>query len=146
MRLKDKVIIVTGSANGIGFATAKKIAAEGGVAVICDLKLDEASNARDEIIAAVGQAEAFEVNVTQRESIDNMVAKLVADYGRIDGLINNAGITQDARLIKMTEAQFDAVCSQPERCVQLHSGGGRGDVATGQWIHSEHLEHHRCVR
>ena len=109
MRLKDKVIIVTGSAGGIGYATAEKIAAEGGLAVICDLSLADAQNARDKILALGGKAEAFAVDVTQRATVDAMVSQLLVEHRRIDGLINNAGITQDARLVKMTEAQFDNV-------------------------------------
>ena len=104
-RLKDKIAIITGAAKGIGFATAKRFAEEGAKVMIADIRL-EAVNAA---AAQIPNAEAFVVNVTDRASIQTAVDRILERHGRIDILINNAGITQDARLIKMTEAQFDAV-------------------------------------
>ena len=104
-RLKDKIAIITGAAKGIGFATAKRFAEEGAKVMIADISL-EAVNAA---AAQIPNAEAFVVNVTDRASIQAAVDRILERHGRIDILINNAGITQDARLIKMTEAQFDAV-------------------------------------
>ena len=109
MRLKDKVSIITGAAQGIGLATALKFAHEGAIVVVCDLRqagVDEAVAAcQREGARAVGHV----VNVTDRASVDAMVAAVRAQFGRIDVLVNNAGITQDARLQKMSLAQFDAV-------------------------------------
>jgi 3-oxoacyl-[acyl-carrier protein] reductase len=99
MKLKDKVCIVTGAAQGIGAATAKRFADEGAIVIACDRRAD----------AIEGAAEVFEVDVTRREQVDAMVAAVKAKYGRIDVLVNNAGITKDARLVKMTLQQFDAV-------------------------------------
>lgn len=104
-RLKDKIAIITGAAKGIGFATAKRFAEEGAKVMIADISL-EAVNAA---AAQIPNAEAFVVNVTDRASIQTAVDRILERHRRIDILINNAGITQDARLIKMTEAQFDAV-------------------------------------
>jgi len=104
-RLKDKIAIITGAAKGIGFATAKRFAEEGAKVMIAVISL-EAVNAA---AAQIPNAEAFVVNVTDRASIQTAVDRILERHGRIDILINNAGITQDARLIKMTEAQFDAV-------------------------------------
>jgi len=104
-RLKDKIAIITGAAKGIGFATAKRFAEEGAKVMIADISL-EAVNAA---AAQIPNAEEFVVNVTDRASIQAAVDRILERHGRIDILINNAGITQDARLIKMTEAQFDAV-------------------------------------
>jgi 3-oxoacyl-[acyl-carrier protein] reductase len=95
MRLKDKICIVTGGAQGIGLATALKFAREGAVVAAC-----RAEGAR---------AEGFLVDVTDRAQVDAMVSAVKAQFGRIDVLVNNAGITKDARLQKMTLAQFDAV-------------------------------------
>ncbi len=108
-RLKDKVSIITGSANGIGLATAIKFANEGAVSIICDMNLDQVNAAVEQIKSAGGQAAGYVMNVTDRVNIDAVVADVIAKYGRIDVLINNAGITKDARLVKMTEQQFDAV-------------------------------------
>ena len=105
MRLKDKVAIITGAAKGIGFATAKRFAQEGAKVMIADIN-PAAVNAAVELIPG---SESYVMNVTDRASIEAAVDQIMQRHGRIDILINNAGITQDARLIKMTEAQFDSV-------------------------------------
>ena len=105
MRLKDKVAIVTGAAKGIGFATAKRFAQEGAKVMIADVNSDAVKAAMD----LIPGSEAYVVNVTDRASIEAAVDQIIQRHGRIDILINNAGITQDARLVKMTEAQFDTV-------------------------------------
>ncbi len=105
MRLKDKVAIITGAAKGIGFATAKRFAQEGAKVMIADVN-PEAVKAAVDLIPG---SEAYVMNVTDRASIEAAVDQIMQRHGRIDILINNAGITQDARLVKMTEAQFDAV-------------------------------------
>ena len=104
-RLKDKVAIITGAAKGIGFSTAQRFAAEGAKVIITDMNFEAVKGAA----AQVPNAEAYVMNVTDRASIQAVVDQVMQKYGRIDILINNAGITQDARLIKMTEAQFDTV-------------------------------------
>jgi 3-oxoacyl-[acyl-carrier protein] reductase len=105
MRLKDKVAIITGAAKGIGFATAKRFAQEGAKVMIADIDPEAVKAAVDQVPGS----EAHVVNVTDRVSIQAAVDQIMQRHGRIDILINNAGITQDARLVKMTEAQFDAV-------------------------------------
>ena len=105
MRLKDKVAIITGAAKGIGFATAKRFAQEGAKVMIADVN-PEAVKAAVDLIPG---SEAFVVNVTDRASVEVAIDQIMQRHGRIDILINNAGITQDARLVKMTEAQFDTV-------------------------------------
>lgn len=109
MRLQNKVAIITGAANGIGLATAGKFASEGAVSIICDLDADQVEHAVQSVRTAGGRAEGYVVDVTDRATVDAMVADVMAKHGRIDILVNNAGITKDARLMKMTEAQFDAV-------------------------------------
>ena len=105
MRLKDKVAIITGAAKGIGFATAKRFAQEGAKVMIADVN-PEALKAATDLIPC---SEAYVMNVTDRASVEAAVDYIMQGHGRIDILINNAGITQDARLVKMTEAQFDTV-------------------------------------
>jgi 3-oxoacyl-[acyl-carrier protein] reductase len=109
VRLSDKVAIVTGSAQGIGLATALRLASEGARVVVSDLGGPRVQAAVAQIRAAGGQAMGCVVDVTDRAAIDVMVAEVKAAWGRIDILINNAGITKDARLAKMTSAQFDSV-------------------------------------
>ena len=109
MRLTDKVAIITGSAQGIGLATALRFAAEVARVVVSDIGQQRVDQAVAAIVAQGGQAIGAVVDVTDRMAIDAMVAKVKATWGRIDVLINNAGITKDARLAKMSSAQFDAV-------------------------------------
>jgi 3-oxoacyl-[acyl-carrier protein] reductase len=124
MRLKNKICIVTGAAQGIGAATVKKFADEGAIVIGCD-RLGQAVD---------GASQTFAVDVTQRAQVDAMVAAVLAKYGRIDVLVNNAGITKDARLVKMTLEQFDAVidvnlrgvfhCAQAVADTMVAQGGG----------------------
>ncbi len=109
MRLRGKVSIITGGAQGIGLATARKFAAEGAIVAVADVKREQVEQAVRELRGGGATAEGFVVDVTKREQIDAMVRQLKARFGRIDVLVNNAGITLDARLQKMTDAQFDAV-------------------------------------
>jgi 3-oxoacyl-[acyl-carrier protein] reductase len=109
MRLKDKVAIITGSARGIGQATALKFAAEGAKVVVCDLDRKAVDEVVAQIVGARGQAIGFTVNVTDKASIAAMVKGVTDQYGRIDVLVNNAGIVDDAMFRKMTDEQFERV-------------------------------------
>jgi 3-oxoacyl-[acyl-carrier protein] reductase len=104
-RLENKVAIVTGAAKGIGFATAQRFAEAGARVIVADINLAAVKS----VAAQIPHAEAYAMDVTDRASIQAVVDQVIQKHGRIDILINNAGITQDARLIKMTEAQFDTV-------------------------------------
>ena len=109
MRLKDKVAIITGSARGIGQATAVKFAAEGARVVVCDLDRKAVDEVVAQITASGGQAVGFTLNVTDKASIAAMVKGVTDKYGRVDVLVNNAGIVDDAMLRKMTDDQFERV-------------------------------------
>ena len=113
MRLKDKVCIITGGAQGIGLATAQRFLDEGAIVALCDLRQDAVEAALARLRATrsgrEGRVEGFAVDVTRRAQVDSMVARIKAGFGRIDALVNNAGITLDARLAKMTDDQFDQV-------------------------------------
>ena len=108
VRLKDKVAIITGAARGIGRETAVLFSREGAKVVICDV-VDSGQETADEIEAAGGEALFVRVDVTDRESCNRAVEQTVERFHRIDILINNAGIVRDARLVKMTEEDFDLV-------------------------------------
>ena len=97
--MKDKICIVTGAAQGIGAATVARLTEEGATVIGCDRRADCIS----------GAARRLAVDVTDRDQVDAMVATVLAEFGRVDVLVNNAGITKDARLVKMTLEQFDAV-------------------------------------
>ena len=134
MRLTDKICIVTGAAQGIGLATALKFAREGATVVVCDIHGEAVEQAVAQCEATGAKAEGHVVDVTRREQVDAMVRAVKDKHGRIDVLVNNAGITKDARLQKMTEAQFDAVidvnlrgvfhCAQAVADTMVAQGGG----------------------
>ena len=107
-RLQGKVAIITGAAQGIGFATARKFLAEGASVAVCDVRREGVDAAVD-ALSPLGDVEGHVVDVTKRDQVDAMVDAMKSRYGRIDVLVNNAGITLDARLQKMTDDQFDKV-------------------------------------
>ena len=108
-RLQNKVSLITGAAQGIGLATALKFAQEGAIVVVCDVRQSGVDEAVRQCEAQGAQATGFVMDVTQRPMVDAVVAQVRERFGRIDVLVNNAGITQDARLQKMTLEQFDRV-------------------------------------
>ena len=109
MRLQDKVAIITGSARGIGRATALAFADQGAQVVVCDLDVTGGEQTAADIRASGGRAIFVQVNVTERASVDALVSAAVARFGRIDVLVNNAGVIRDRSLLKMTEQDFDFV-------------------------------------
>ncbi len=118
MSNETRVAIITGAANGIGRATAEAFAAAGYHVVAWDLAKDAGAELVTAITSAGGSAEFAEVDVSSSESVEAAVAQIVAAHGRVDVLVNNAGILRDGQLVKvkggelvgkMTEAQFDAV-------------------------------------
>jgi 3-oxoacyl-[acyl-carrier protein] reductase len=112
-RLRDKVAIITGSASGIGAATATAFAREGARVVVCDVARDQGQQLAAQLNADYGadkQVAIFlPVDVTIPSSVDELIAQTVATFGRLDILVNNAGITRDAQLKNMSEEDFDLV-------------------------------------
>ena len=109
MRLLGKVSIITGAGQGIGRATALKFASEGAKVALCDINLDSIKQTMQEIEADGGEAACFHIDVTDKVSIAKMVEGVMIKWGRIDTLVNNAGIVQDAQFKKMTDEQFERV-------------------------------------
>lgn len=140
MRLQGKVTLITGGAAGIGKAAAELFAREGAKVVIADLN-EEAGRA---LAAQLGPDAAFyKVNVADRQEVQAWVDDVIARYGRVDVLINNAGITRDALFVKMKdgelvkqmeESAFDLVvainlkgvfnCAQAVAPYMIRQGGG----------------------
>jgi 3-oxoacyl-[acyl-carrier protein] reductase len=109
MRLVGKVAIITGAGRGIGQATALKFAKEGAMVAVCDIDERTAIDTARMIEGVGGEAMAFRVDVTDKLSIQNMVLAVHERFGKIDVLVNNAGIAADAQLKRMTDEQFDRV-------------------------------------
>ena len=109
MRLAGKVAIITGAGRGIGHATALKFGREGAIVIACDINADQTQQAAKDVAEAGGEALGYQIDVRDPASIARMVEAVVARYGRIDCLVNNAGIVQDSTLKNMTEEQFDSV-------------------------------------
>lgn len=134
MRLLDKVAIITGGARGIGEATAKKFVKEGAKVVIADLNEEDIKRTINEIREMGGEIEGICVDVTKMESVNKMIEFTLEKFGRIDVLVNNAGITMDSTLLKMTEEQWDKVidvnlkgvynCGQAAAKVMVEQGSG----------------------
>jgi len=160
MRLKDKVAIITGAGRGIGEATALRFAEEGAFVVLADIDFDTVSEVAREInnnpaigatrgsVAHNGGSQAgaeavatqlqlalpVKVDVTSQASVREMVELTINRFGRVDVLVNNAGIVRDAQLIKMTEEKFDLVidinlkgvfnCAQAVAPVMIEQGSG----------------------
>ena len=108
-RAQDKVVIITGGASGIGRVSALRFAAEGATVIIWDIDAAKAEATCAEIIAQGGRAVVAVVNTTQPEQVAAAAKAAHDEFGRIDVLINNAGITRDASLRKMTLAQWQQV-------------------------------------
>lgn len=108
--LEGKVAVVTGAARGIGKAIALQFAKEGADVAFTDLVIDENGKATEAEIAALGvKAKGYASNAANFEDTHKIVDEIVKDFGHIDILVNNAGITKDGLMMRMTEAQWDAV-------------------------------------
>ena len=108
--LDGKVALITGAARGIGKAIAMKFASEGADVAFTDLVINETGEQTVKDIEAFGhKVRAYASNAANFEETHNVVNQILADFGRIDILVNNAGITKDGLMLRMTEAQWDAV-------------------------------------
>ena len=92
MNLENKIVIVTGAGSGIGAATAKLFGTHGAIVVVSDINLENAQKVVDEIKTTGGTASAIKTDVTQFEEVENLISKTVQDNGRLDVMVNNAGI------------------------------------------------------
>lgn len=108
--LEGKVALITGAARGIGKAVALRFAQEGANIAITDLVYNEAMEETVAELAACGvQARGYASNAADFAATEAVVAQIKEDFGHIDVLVNNAGITKDGLMMRMTEAQWDAV-------------------------------------
>jgi 3-oxoacyl-[acyl-carrier protein] reductase len=105
-RLEGKIALVTGGAQGIGKSIAKRLSSEGAIIAVCDMKLERAKATAEEI---GGQSRAFFINVSDEGKVESAVNEVLAAFGKIDILINNAGITRDNLMLRMKKEDWDLV-------------------------------------
>lgn len=116
MRLQGKVAVVTGGAQGIGRAIALGLGREGSKVVVADLQADRAKGVTDEIRRSGGESDAIEVNVANESAVKRLAQKTFDRFGRIDILVNDAGIYPRALVVEMTEEDWD-------RTINVNLGG-----------------------
>lgn len=134
-KLENKIAVVTGGADGIGKATVEKFATEGAIVVIWDLNEEKGNQTVKEIEQKDGKAFFQKVNTAVYAEVENATKQVVEKYGKLDIIINNAGITRDASLKKMTPEQWQQVidvnltgvfnCCKCASDVMVENGYGR---------------------
>ncbi|WP_363473641.1 glucose 1-dehydrogenase [Microbispora sp. NPDC049633] len=108
-RFVGKFAVVTGAARGIGAAIARRLAAEGAAVACVDLTADRCASIVDEITVTGGRAVAFGCDVSDGAQVEALVPEVMGEFGRIDVLVNNAGLTRDNLLFRMSEDDWDKV-------------------------------------
>jgi 3-oxoacyl-[acyl-carrier protein] reductase len=142
MRFKDKVVIITGGARGIGAETALKFAENGAKVAIFDLNAKVAKETAAQIQLGNGTCSTFSVDITKREEVQNAVEQVYREYGKIDILINNAGTLKDNLSGQLTEDEWDFVldvnlkgsfiCSQAVQKYMVQQGYGKIVMTSSQ--------------
>jgi meso-butanediol dehydrogenase/(S,S)-butanediol dehydrogenase/diacetyl reductase len=108
-RFAEKGTVVTGGGSGIGKATALRLAREGASVLVADVQEDKARETAEEIKKAGGQAEAFRVDLTRISEIDSLIREAVKLWGRLDILVNSAGLVKSQPFLEVTEADYDKI-------------------------------------
>ena len=111
MTVSGKVVLVTGASRGIGRAIAEALASAGATVVLGARDETKLAEAVDAIVSSGGRASAVPLDVCHRESVDTALAAVLERHGRVDGLVNNAGITRDNLLLRMKAEEWEAVLS-----------------------------------
>ena len=106
MDLSNKTIVITGAARGLGAAMAQRLAAHGGNLALVDLDEDSIADAVAACQSAGANARAYGANVASEDDVNGLFDRIAADFGSVDGLVNNAGITRDGLLIKYKDGEL----------------------------------------
>ncbi|MCL6510560.1 MAG: SDR family oxidoreductase [Anaerolineae bacterium] len=147
-RFKDQVAVITGGAQGLGEAFARRFASEGACIVIIDLQCEKCEQLAAQLHREHGvQALAVSVNVADHDAVQRAVADVVQHTGRVDIWVNNAGIYRGTPLeqLSMDGMEFDAR-SELHRRVHLHQGHRAGDETATLRTHHQHEQHRRPHR
>ena len=133
--LQDKIALVTGAGNGIGKAIALGMAAEGAAVAAADIDFAAAQETVEAMAAQTNRALAIEADCGDVASIERMIEKVIAEFGRLDIIVNNAGVTRYAYVMDLTEADWDRIhrvnakgvffCMQRAAKEMIPRGGGR---------------------
>lgn len=154
MRLANKVAVVTGSASGIGKAIAKGFAAEGASVVVADLNAAGAQVVVDDIVAAGGKAVSIAGDAADSAAAKAFVAKAVSSFGRLDIMVNNAGIILQSYTIDTSDEDWDKILRNNlrscfvncrEAAKQMISQGGGGRIVNISSIHAQLSEPQACA-
>ncbi|GAA4877329.1 3-oxoacyl-ACP reductase FabG [Pseudonocardia benzenivorans] len=128
-----RVAVVTGAARGIGAATAQRLARDGLAVAVVDLEESAAKASADAVVAAGGTAIAVRLDVTDAAAVQVAVDQVVAELGPPTVLVNNAGITRDDLLFRMTETNWDAVVDVHLKGSFLMSRAVQGFMVQARW-------------
>jgi len=111
MELKDKLIVITGAARGIGAAIARELAGQGANLALVDLNADMTAETRESCKSLGSTVRCYSANVAVESDVEALFDRIARDFGRLDGLVNNAGITRDAMLVKAKDGKVTAKMS-----------------------------------
>ena len=117
--LKDKVVMITGGAQGIGLAMSKGCAQAGATVIMVDINAEKLSEAADGLKSEGLKCEGLKMDITDPEQIQNTMSLIVEKYGHLDGLVNNAGITSKIKFLESTVQDYDRIMGIDLRAVYL---------------------------